>query len=136
MKIMPLRLAQANRIHTSCAGSILLETMTALAIVGILVFALVKTQQQTQRFNAVQLARMRCIAAAQAELDSIAATGRGITESRCAQLWPGIRLAVEKSPGQGQWTGLTLLKVTAVGSAKGPPATVELTRYVPARQEQ
>ena len=108
----------------------MIEMMVALGILGILVVGLAQTQYQVQRFNAVQLARMRCIAAAQAQLDSIAVTGGPIAADELARLWPDIRLEVEQSAGEGQWTGLRLLKVTAVGKAKGPEVEVELTRYV------
>ena len=133
---MRLHIARVCKTKGSHGGWILIEMMTALVILGILMFGMLKTQQQIQKFNAVQLARTRCIAAAQAELDSIAATGRGITDSQRARLWPGIRLELEQSPGQCQWTGLRLLRVTAVGKAKGPQVTVELARYVAVRQEQ
>ena len=108
----------------------MIEMMVALGILGILVVGLAQTQYQVQRFNAVQLARMRCIAAAQAQLDSIAATGQPIADAETERLWPGIRAEVQQLPGQGEWTGLTLVKVTASGSAKGPEVKVELARYV------
>ena len=123
-------IARACKTRQSCGGWILIEMMTSLVILGILMFALIKTQQQIQMFNAVQLARMRCIAAAQAQLDSIAVTDGPIAADELARLWPGIRMEVEQSAGEGQWTGLRLLKVTAVGKAKGPEVEVELTRYV------
>ena len=127
---MRLHITRACKTKRSCGGWILIDMMTALVIMGVLMVGLAKTQQQIQKFNAVQLGRMRCIAAAQAELDSMAATGRAITESELARLWPGIRLEVEQSPGEAEWTGLRLLKVTAVGKAKGPEVKVELTRYI------
>ena len=114
----------------------MIEMMVALGILGILVVGLARTQYEVQRFNAVQLARMRCIAAAQAQLDSISATGQPIAADELARLWPGVRTVVEESPGQGEWTGLTLVKVTASGSAKGPEVELELARYVAVKEER
>ena len=123
-------ITRAYKTRQSCGGWILIEMMTALIILGILMFALIKTQVQIQKFNAVQLARMRCTAAAQAQLDSIAVTGRPIAAEELARIWPGVRLEVEQSAGEAEWAGLRLLKVTAVGKAKGPEVTVELARYM------
>ena len=113
-----------------CGGWLMIEMMVALAILGILAVGLAQTQYHLGRFNAVQLARMRCIAAAQAQLDSISATGQPIADNELARLWPGVRTVVDESPGQGDWTGLTMVKVTASGSAKGPEVKLELARYV------
>ena len=114
----------------------MIEMMVALAILGILTVGLAQTQYQIQRFNAAQLARKRCIAAAQAQLDSIAATGQAITDAEVERLWPGIKAVVQQSPGQGEWSGLKLVEVTASGSAKGPEVKVELARYVTTKEDQ
>ena len=114
----------------SCGGWIMIEMIVTLIILGMLVVALAQIQYQIQRFNGVQLARMRCIAAAQAELDSITARGQGIDDAELARLWPSVRLEVEQSAGEADWTGLKLLKVTAVGKSNGPEVRVELARYV------
>ncbi len=114
----------------------IIEIIFALVILGMLVVGLAQTQYLVQKFNAIQLARMRCVAAGQAQLDSIAATGRPIADAELKRLWPGIRMAVEQLPGQGEWTGLTLVKVTTSRTAKGPEVKVQLARYLAAKKEQ
>ena len=127
---MRLHIRKISGAKRSRDGWIMIEMMVALIILGILLVALGRIQYQIQRFNAVQLARMRCIAAAQAELDSITARGEGIDDAELARLWPDVRLEVEQSDGEADWTGLKLVKVSAVGKSNGPEVRVELTRYV------
>ena len=122
-------------LKRSRGGWIMIETMTTLIILGILVVALARIQYQIQRFNEVQLARMRCVAAAQGQLDSIAARGQGINDGELARLWPGVRLEVKQSAGQAEWAGLKLIEVSAgtVGQGDRPKVTVQLARYVKAK---
>ena len=117
-------------------GWMIIEMMVALGILTMLVVGLAQTQYLVQKFNAIQLARMRCVAAGQAQLDSIAATGRPIADAELKRLWPGIRAVVEQFPGEEEWTGLTLVKVTTSRTAKGPEVKVQLARYLAAKEEQ
>jgi len=111
-------------------GWILTETVAALAILGLLMTGLVISQHHLGTFNALMFARERCTAAGLAQLDSISATDRQIEETEFARLWPGVRSKVERTAGQGDWTGLTLVKVIAVTKRKGREVKVELSRYV------
>ena len=117
-------------------GWILIELVVAVALLGILVMALGQIQYQLTKFNAIQWTRMRCITAGQGQLDSIAAGGRPIADEEVERLWPGIQVQVERSAGQGDWQGLTLVTVTASGKAQGKEVKVELTRYIAQRKEK
>ncbi len=117
-------------------GWIMIELMVAVSILGILLTALGQIQYQLTKFNAIQWTRTRCITAGQGQLDSIAARGHPIADEEVERLWPGIQVQVERSPGQGDWQGLTLVTVTASGQAKGKEVEVELARYVAERKEK
>ena len=136
MKIMKSCIAGSCPNERSRGGAILIEMTAALAILGIVMFALTRTQAQIQQLNAIQLAKMRCIAAGQAQLDSIAATGEPIAADEVARLWPEVSLEVSESAGEGEWTGLKLIKVRAVGKANGLEVKVELARYIDRKQER
>jgi type II secretory pathway pseudopilin PulG len=111
-------------------GWALVEAIIALGLLSMVATILALTQSDAGRFNAVQLARQRCIAAAQAQLDSISAGGRELPPGEVARLWPGLKTGVSRSPGQGQWQGLTLVRVQADGVARDRPVSVVLARYV------
>ena len=64
------------------------------------------------KFNRYQLVRQRCIAAAQAELESMAATGAPVSDEDFARLWPKLSVSIKKSPGTGQWLSMQLVEVT------------------------
>ena len=117
-------------------GWIMVETVVALTILVMLLASLSLAEQTARRFNAIQLARQRCTAAGQAELDSIAATGEPIAEAELARLWPGIRAEIARSPGRGEWAALTRVKVTAEAVADGRQVKVELARYVAPGRKQ
>ncbi len=117
-------------------GWIMIELVVALGILGILLTALGQIQYQLTKFNAIQWTRMRCITAGQGQLDSIAAGGRPIADEEVERLWPGIQVQVQRSPGQGDWQGLTLVTVTASGKAQGREVKVELARYISERKEK
>jgi len=82
------------------------------------------------KFNRYQLIRQQCIAAAQAELDSLTATGEPIKDEDFSRIWPRLSVSIEKSAGQGQWKGTQLVKVTTSGKYLRKQVTVELSRYI------
>ena len=117
-------------------GWIMIELVVALGILGILLTALGRIQYQIGKFNAVQWTKMRCITAGQAQLDSMAARGELIGDRELERLWPGIRVEVDQSAGQGDWQGLTLVRARAGGKVKGKEVKVELARYIAGRKEK
>lgn len=116
-----------NRINK---GFLLTELMVALTVLGTLLACLALTLHHFRKFNEHQLARQRCIAAAQAELDSITVTGEAISQGDFERLWPRLSVSVEQSDGAGQWKGLKLVKVRAKDSSFKKSVTVELCRYI------
>ena len=112
-------------------GFVVGEIIVALAILGILLAGLAFSLHGFARFNSYQLVRQRCIAAAQAELDSIAATGGQIPDDDFSRLWPKLSVAVRKSAGAGQWQGMDLVEVTASGRDFRTEVKIRLSRYIP-----
>ena len=114
----------------------MIELIAAVGILGILLTALGQIQYQVTKFNAIQWTRMRCISAGQGQLDSITATGGSIDKKELGRLWPGIQVQIERFAGQGDWQGLTLVKVTASGAVQEKEIIVELARYIGERKEK
>jgi len=109
------------------------ELIVAFTLLGVIVVGLAVSIHGFGMFNRYEWARQRCLAAAQAQLDSVAVRQVSIDADTCARLWPGVTVAVEQQPGAGQWAGLQLIEVTATAQAGPRKATVQLARYVESR---
>lgn len=106
------------------------ETIVGMSLIGLLLAGLALSLYGSAKFNRYQLIRQRCIAAAQAQIDCIATTGKPVPDEEMNRLWSGITVAVGRSPGAGQWRGLDRLKVTANGKSYRKNVTIQLSRYV------
>ena len=107
------------------------ELATATALLGLLIVGMTISLSGFSMFNRYQWTRQRCLAAAQAQLDSVLVTGRPIEPPEIKRLWSEVTVAVERTPGAGAWDGLELVQVTATGRPAGARAvTVRLARYV------
>ena len=73
-------------------GWLLTEMLVAIAIFAALIATLAVAQRSSAKLNKRLLAHQRCLAAAQAQLDSIAATGLPISDENLQRLWPGIEV--------------------------------------------
>ncbi|MBN2312875.1 MAG: prepilin-type N-terminal cleavage/methylation domain-containing protein [Sedimentisphaerales bacterium] len=111
-------------------GFLLTETIVAVSLLGLLLAGLALSLRGLAKFNRYQLVRQRCVAAAQAQIDSIATIGEAVSDEDLNRLWPGISVSVERSPGTGQWRGLDRLDVTASGKSFRKDVTIQLSRYV------
>lgn len=111
-------------------GFLFTEVVVALTILGILLIGLAVSLDAFRRFNHYQLVKQRCISAAQAQLDSIAATGESIRDEDFKRLWPKLSVSIKKSAGTGQWEGMKLVKVTARGNSLDKEVKVKLSRYI------
>ena len=111
-------------------GFLTVEVITATAILGIIIVGLTASMSAFSSFNEYQWTRQRCIAAAQAQLDSITATGRPVEPQEMARLWGAVKVSVSREPGAAQWEGLELIRVTAAGQAGPRRVTVHLSRYI------
>jgi type II secretory pathway pseudopilin PulG len=108
---------------------LLTELMVALVVLGTLMVGLALTLHSVRRFHQVLGVRQQCMAAAQAQIDSLMATGLAIDPNRIATLWPHLKVETEVRPGEGQWKGLDLVRATASGPSGPRLVTVTLARY-------
>jgi len=122
-----------NKRH---AGFLLTEIMVSLTVLGILLAGLALSLHGFAKFNRYQLVRQHCIAAAQAQLDSITATGKPIPDEDFKRLWPKLNVSIEDSAGIGQWKGMRLVKVTTSGNSFDKKVEIELCRYILADKER
>ena len=106
------------------------ELATGIALLGLILAGLAVSMHGFTRFNEYQWARQRCIAAAQAQLDSITATGRPVGPEEMKRVWSNVEVSVNTTPGTGPWDGLELVQVTATAQPGPKPVTVRLGRYV------
>jgi type II secretory pathway pseudopilin PulG len=111
-------------------GFLITELIVGIALLGLILAGLGLTASGLTRFNRYQWARQQCLAAAQAQLDSLTATGRPLDDPNVARLWPEVTLTTDRTPGEGQWAGLELLKVTATANTRPRQTAVQLARYV------
>ncbi|MFB0552079.1 MAG: type II secretion system protein [Phycisphaerae bacterium] len=111
-------------------GFFITEITVASAILGILLVGLALSLYGFAKFNRYQLVRQQCIAAAQAELDSITITGKPIPDEDFKRLWPKLGVNIKSSAGTGQWQAMRLVEVTANGMSFSKEVKVKLARYV------
>lgn len=111
-------------------GFFITEITVASAILGILLVGLALSLYGFAKFNRYQLVRQQCIAAAQAELDSITITGKPIPDEDFKRLWPKLGVNIKSSAGTGQWQSMRLVEVTANGMSFSKEVKVQLARYV------
>ena len=108
----------------------LAEGVLCLAVLGLVAGGMTLAMTTFRQFNRAQWTRRRCVDAAQAQLDSLAATGREIPKAEVQRLWPGVQTTVERSDGRDAWDGLTCVKVIARGTGRNRRIKVHLARYV------
>lgn len=111
-------------------GFLLTELIVALTVLGILMTGFALSLHAFAQFNRYQLERRRCIAAAEAQLDSMTVTGRPIPNEDFQRLWPGLAVSIDESPGEGQWQGTKLVRVTTSGKSFRNKVRVCLCRYI------
>lgn len=112
------------------------ELIVALSLLGLIFAGLALSMHGFGAFNRYQWARQQCVAAAQAQLDSLTARGILIEEQTCERLWPTVVMAVRRTPGAGQWHGLELVQVNATSQAGPRQVRVALARYVQPKPPQ
>jgi len=111
-------------------GFLLAEMTVSLTILAMLLASVAFSLNGIAKFNSYQLVRQQCIAAAQAELDSLTATGKSIPDQEVRRIWPRISVSIEKSAGVGQWLGTELVEVTASGRSFRKEVKIQLSRYI------
>ncbi len=111
-------------------GFFITEIIVALSILAILLVGLALSLYGFAKFNRYQLIRQQCIAAAQAQLDSITTTGKPVPDEDFKRLWPKLGVNIKVSAGTGQWQEMKLVEVTANGKSFNKEVKVQLARYV------
>ena len=111
-------------------GWITLEIIVGITILVFISGAFALTMVQSGKFNRIQLTRQQCLAAAGAEIDSLAVTGERVDPKDFARLWPRLKSNIAYSSGAGQWDGLRLVTVTVTGSTGKKEVKIELSRYL------
>lgn len=117
-------------LHRRNSGFLMTEVIVALTLLSLILAGLGLTVIGIGRFNRYQWARQQCIAAAQAQLDSLTVTGQPLSDEDIEHLWPDVTVTTDRSPGQQQWQGLELVQVSATTGTHPRPAVVHLARYV------
>ena len=117
-------------------GFTMAEIVVALAVLGMVMAGLAMSLRTFAKLNRCQWMRQHCIAAAQAQLDSIAVTGEAIRDEDFKRLWPDLSVSIKESAGAGQWEGMKLVEVTANGRTFGKEVKVQLCRYFLDEREQ
>ena len=112
-------------------GFLLVEMTVGLTVLAVLLAGVAFSMNGMAKFNRYQLVRQQCIAAAQAQLDSLTVTGKPIQDEDFHRIWPQIGVSIEKSAGQGQWQGTQLVKVTTSGRSFRKEVKIQLSRYFP-----
>ena len=125
----------APRRQCGRPGYLLSETLVAVAVLGLLLSCMARFHHSTAKYNKRLLLRRQCVAAGQAQLDSLAATGREIDPTQMERLWPGITCAILRSDGEGEWAGLTLVTVDTSGSTNDREVSLCQSRYLAPRKE-
>lgn len=108
-------------------GFLTAELLTGTALLGVIIVGLAVILNGFAKSNHYQWSRQRCTAAAQAQLDSITATGAPVDPQELQRLWPNVTVAVERTPAGAPWDGLELVQVTATTRQ----VTIRLARYMP-----
>jgi len=111
-------------------GVWLAEMIVALSVLGILLVLFALSLDAYARFNRYQLVRQQCISAAQAQLDSFTAVGKGIPTEEFNRLWPNLDVSVDRSAGTGQWEQMEMIEVTTSGKSYRNKVEIKLSRYV------
>jgi hypothetical protein len=110
-------------------GLMMTELIVSLAVLGMLMIAFAISLDGFRRLNHYYFTKQRCVSAAQATLDSIAATGAVINDNDLKRLWRGVVIKIDKSQGTGQWKGMDLISVTAEAATLNKKVEVRLSRY-------
>jgi len=118
-----------NKIKTN--GFLTLELHTGIVLLVMLTFCFAVSMNGFARINDYHLVKQRCIAAAQAQLDSIEITGSALSKKQFKSLWPKINCSIKQTLPTNQWKGTKLIKVSADSQSFNHKVKTELCRYIP-----
>ncbi len=112
-------------------GFILAELNVGITVLGAFIVCVTLSLHGFRQFNHYQWMRQHCLAAALAQMDSVATTSDMIPEEQLQALWPRVTVSLARHAGQGQWQGLQRIDVIAQGKSYERTVKVTLSRYMP-----
>jgi hypothetical protein len=122
------------KTHRKQKGMLSVELVVAIGVLATILSVLIALGASFGKLNNKLWAKHICCNAGQAQIDSIAVTGKPIEHTAFEELWPGVTCTIEKSDGSGQWQGLKRIDLTLSKKVKQKNVTVQLTRYLPAAE--
>ena len=117
-------------------GWMLVDITVTISIMVMLFICLSLTMTATSGYNRLNLTRVQCLSAVQAQMDSLTARGRLIADEDMARLFEGIQISVSRKTGQGDWKGLELVSISASKQSGRQNVHIQLERYMPQVKEQ
>lgn len=111
-------------------GFMLAELIVGITVLAALIISVTLSLHGFRQFNHYQWMRQHCVAAAQAQMDSVATSSGMIPEKQLQALWPRVTVSLARHPGQGQWQGLQRIDVMAQGKSYERTVKVTLSRYI------
>jgi hypothetical protein len=111
-------------------GSITIEVITAIFLLLVLTTALLTSLRFYGYYNRLQWTRQRCLAAAQAQLDTLMIQNTPLSREDIERLWPGVKCTIEKQPGQAEWKGLDLYTTTTTAQVHKHIVSIQMKRYI------
>lgn len=118
-----------NKLKTN--GFLALEMQTSVILLALLLFCFTVGMNGFARINDYHIVKQRCIAAAQAQLDSIEMTGAELEKEKFESLWPKVEYQIQQSFPDEQWKGTKLIRVSAASQSFNHKVKIELCRYIP-----
>ena len=123
---------QINRKNN---GWIAAEVIAAMAIIVMVLGGLTISMIAFNKANKFNMHRLRCLAAANAQLDSLQTTKQAIDEDDINRLWPNIKTEITTVPGADQWEGFMITTVTAYNQEIEKKRVI-VSRYIRTGQER
>ena len=111
-------------------GFLIAEFLVSFTVLSAILVCFAILLGHIRDFGRYNLIRQHCIQAANAQLDSITAISKPLTNDKIESLWDKVSTEIKITDGQGQWNGLKLVKVKSTSSAWKKEITIELARYV------
>ncbi len=120
------------KTHTKHKGFLSVELVVAISVLATIITVLGALGVSFGKLNNHLWAKHTCYNAGAAQMDSIAATAKPISQEKFNELWPGVLCDIRTSEGAGQWQGLGKIDLTLSKRVKHKDVQVRLTRYLPA----
>ena len=111
-------------------GFLITELIVTLAVLCTVLTCFAMLLGHIRDLGKYNLYRQRCIQAANAQLDSISATGKPLPEEKLKSLWKEVTTQIAEASGTEQWQGLKLVKVKSTAHLGRKEIAVELARYI------